>query len=323
MSDYEVVIGLEVHVQLATKSKIFSWSSAAFGAEPNTHTDPVCLGLPGALPVLNRAVVDAAVARLAGSFQGQPTVEAEVRDTLGTTYYYLGELPLAIQQYERATDMRQTALGRDHPVGRAVMLARINGVILRVLAVQHLQFAHAVVGGVTAARVANRQAIVAAGRKAELNTGDEVGELLVVVDHPPLGRLAPDGAGDDLVVVDRAGTAFEALPVENPDELLGVAPREPLVRLLGADLSDGDLPPPDLGAVGLELDRAARAGDPFPLLLLDVMMPGMDGLTLAAEVRRRPELWWRPEPSWQPARPAWPSRRAWWPGRPAHMPPAD
>ena len=55
------MIGLEVHVQLATKSKIFSWSSAAFSAEPNTHTDPVCLGLPGALPVLNRAVVDAAV----------------------------------------------------------------------------------------------------------------------------------------------------------------------------------------------------------------------------------------------------------------------
>ena len=55
------MIGLEVHVQLATKSKIFSWSSAAFGAEPNTHTDPVCLGLPGTLPVLNRAAVDAAV----------------------------------------------------------------------------------------------------------------------------------------------------------------------------------------------------------------------------------------------------------------------
>ena len=58
---YEAVIGLEVHVQLATRTKIFSMSSAAFGAEPNLHTDPVCLGLPGALPVLNRAAVDAAV----------------------------------------------------------------------------------------------------------------------------------------------------------------------------------------------------------------------------------------------------------------------
>jgi aspartyl-tRNA(Asn)/glutamyl-tRNA(Gln) amidotransferase subunit B len=61
LHDYEVVIGLECHVQLATKSKIFSWSSAAFGAEPNSATDPVCLGLPGTLPVLNRAAVEAAV----------------------------------------------------------------------------------------------------------------------------------------------------------------------------------------------------------------------------------------------------------------------
>jgi aspartyl-tRNA(Asn)/glutamyl-tRNA(Gln) amidotransferase subunit B len=59
--DYEVVIGLEVHVQLATRSKIFSWSRAAFGADPNTATDPVCLGMPGTLPVLNRAAVEAAV----------------------------------------------------------------------------------------------------------------------------------------------------------------------------------------------------------------------------------------------------------------------
>jgi aspartyl-tRNA(Asn)/glutamyl-tRNA(Gln) amidotransferase subunit B len=58
---YEAVIGLEVHVQLATRTKIFSISSAAFGAEPNEHTDPVCLGLPGALPVLNRAAVESAV----------------------------------------------------------------------------------------------------------------------------------------------------------------------------------------------------------------------------------------------------------------------
>jgi aspartyl-tRNA(Asn)/glutamyl-tRNA(Gln) amidotransferase subunit B len=58
---YEVVIGIEVHAQLATRSKIFSWSSAAFGAEPNAATDPVCLGMPGTLPVLNEAAVRAAV----------------------------------------------------------------------------------------------------------------------------------------------------------------------------------------------------------------------------------------------------------------------
>jgi len=61
LAKYETVIGLEVHAQLATRSKIFSWSSAAFGAEPNTSTDPVCLGMPGTLPVLNEAAVAAAV----------------------------------------------------------------------------------------------------------------------------------------------------------------------------------------------------------------------------------------------------------------------
>jgi aspartyl-tRNA(Asn)/glutamyl-tRNA(Gln) amidotransferase subunit B len=59
--DYEVVIGLEVHAQLATRSKIFCNCSTEFGAEPNTHTCPVCLGLPGTLPVLNKKVVDYAI----------------------------------------------------------------------------------------------------------------------------------------------------------------------------------------------------------------------------------------------------------------------
>ena len=54
MSDFETVIGLEVHVQLLTKSKLFCACSTTFGAEPNSHTCPVCLGWPGSLPVLNR-----------------------------------------------------------------------------------------------------------------------------------------------------------------------------------------------------------------------------------------------------------------------------
>jgi len=60
-SEFEPVIGLEIHAQLLTATKIFCGCSAAFGAEPNTHVCPVCLGLPGALPVLNRAAVDDAV----------------------------------------------------------------------------------------------------------------------------------------------------------------------------------------------------------------------------------------------------------------------
>jgi aspartyl-tRNA(Asn)/glutamyl-tRNA(Gln) amidotransferase subunit B len=58
MAEWEAVIGLEIHAQLLTESKIFCGCSTRFGAEPNTHTCPVCLGLPGSLPVLNRKVVD-------------------------------------------------------------------------------------------------------------------------------------------------------------------------------------------------------------------------------------------------------------------------
>lgn len=59
---YETVIGLEVHVELATKTKIFCACSTAFGGAPNTHTCPVCTGMPGSLPVLNRKVVEYAAA---------------------------------------------------------------------------------------------------------------------------------------------------------------------------------------------------------------------------------------------------------------------
>ncbi|NLX15437.1 MAG: Asp-tRNA(Asn)/Glu-tRNA(Gln) amidotransferase subunit GatB [Ramlibacter sp.] len=58
---YEVVIGFETHAQLSTQSKIFSRTSIAFGAEPNTQASAVCLALPGTLPVMNRAVVDRAI----------------------------------------------------------------------------------------------------------------------------------------------------------------------------------------------------------------------------------------------------------------------
>ena len=67
--EYEIVIGLEVHVELATKTKIFCGCSTEFGAKPNTHTCPVCTGMPGSLPVNKKVVEYAMSVGLAAGFK--------------------------------------------------------------------------------------------------------------------------------------------------------------------------------------------------------------------------------------------------------------
>ena len=78
---YEMVVGLEVHVQLKTRTKAFCSCSADFGAAPNANTCPVCLALPGALPVLNRRAVELAMRISLGAtpFSTQAAVKPSVQ----------------------------------------------------------------------------------------------------------------------------------------------------------------------------------------------------------------------------------------------------
>ncbi|MFQ5695951.1 MAG: Asp-tRNA(Asn)/Glu-tRNA(Gln) amidotransferase subunit GatB, partial [Terriglobia bacterium] len=95
---YEAVIGLEVHVQLKTATKVFCGCSTRFGDPPNTHVCPVCLGLPGALPVLNQQAVELAV-RAAGALN----CRVKERSRFARKNYFYPDLPKGYQisQYDQ------------------------------------------------------------------------------------------------------------------------------------------------------------------------------------------------------------------------------
>jgi aspartyl-tRNA(Asn)/glutamyl-tRNA(Gln) amidotransferase subunit B len=90
--EHEAVIGLEIHAQLLTESKIFCGCSTRFGAEPNEHTCPVCTGMPGVLPVLNRRVVELAL-RTAVALHG----EIPSRSVFARKNYFYPDLPKGYQ----------------------------------------------------------------------------------------------------------------------------------------------------------------------------------------------------------------------------------
>ncbi len=126
--DWEVVIGLETHVQLATRSKIFSGASTAFGADPNTQACAIDLALPGTLPVLNRAAVECAI-----KFGLAVDANIAARSVFARKNYFYPDLPKGYQisQYEipvvQGGALSFVVVPKDgEPYGKTVRLTRAH-----------------------------------------------------------------------------------------------------------------------------------------------------------------------------------------------------
>lgn len=121
--EFETVIGLEVHLQLSTNSKIFARTSAAFGGEVNEHIDPVTLGMPGALPVLNKQVVEYAI------MMGL-ALNCEIRKLshFARKHYFYPDLPKGYQisQYDEPLCERGSIMIQMGESSRSIGITRIH-----------------------------------------------------------------------------------------------------------------------------------------------------------------------------------------------------
>jgi aspartyl-tRNA(Asn)/glutamyl-tRNA(Gln) amidotransferase subunit B len=124
MMEWETVIGLEIHAQLATKSKIFSGASTAYGAEPNTQACTIDLGMPGVLPVLNREAV-----RMAAVFGLAIGAEIAHRSVFARKNYFYPDLPKGYQisQYELPIVQKgQLTIDLDEGVSKVIGITRAH-----------------------------------------------------------------------------------------------------------------------------------------------------------------------------------------------------
>ena len=124
MMEWETVIGLEIHAQLATKSKIFSGASTAYGAEPNTQACTIDLGMPGVLPVLNREAV-----RMAAVFGLAIGAEIARRSVFARKNYFYPDLPKGYQisQYELPIVQKgQLTIDLDEGVSKVIGITRAH-----------------------------------------------------------------------------------------------------------------------------------------------------------------------------------------------------